>query len=316
MTTYEKPHLSIDQQIDLLESRGLVVPDREEARHYLGTVGYYAMGSYWYPARRVVDEGSGSRPADTFVDGASFSDAAALYLFDQKLRLIALEALERVERALKVSVAYTLGKRDLFAHRDAVFMHRGFVTDRYWNHARWVADLDGKVKRKGHQHIKAVHDRYNGKLPIWIAIEVMDFGDISRLIWGMSEEHAEPVAEALNLYTVKALVSWSRAMNHLRNLCAHHQRLWNRELTVQPSAARGPLRAFFAQIDGEERLWQRPYAALLVLAYLHEQVVPGSAWPQVLGAHLQRLPVSPGVNHGEMGAPDAWHAHPAWGLTA
>ena len=186
MTTYAKPHLSIDQQIDLLESRGLAVPDREEAQHYLSTVGYYAMGSYWYPARHVVADGTGARPTDTFVEGASFSDAAALYLYDQKLRLIALEALERVERALKVKVAYMLGEHDPFAHGNPALMRPSFVNARRWNHERWVTDLDGKVARKGHQHIKALHGRYNGKLPIWIVIEVMDFGDISRLMWNGS----------------------------------------------------------------------------------------------------------------------------------
>ena len=317
MSSYTKPRRTFDEQIDLLRSRGMTIGDRDLARHYLATVGYYAMGSYWYPARKEVEVDGVLTLSDEFVAGATFEHAVSLYLFDQKLRLIALEALERIERALKVQVAYILGASDRFAHRKPEFMRPKFVSaSQHRNsHAGWLDEVDKKVDRPTHRAIKAVRDRYDGDLPIWIAIETMDFGDISRLLGGLAAEWSEPVAKALGMETVPTLTSWARSMNHLRNLCAHHQRLWNRELTDQPRAARGPLRDYFLQLDGHQELWHRSYAALLVLTYLHEQVVPVSSWPQRLGQLLAALPVSPGVTHAEMGAPSDWHLHPSWGLT-
>lgn len=113
---YTKPWQSYEEQLDLLISRGLVVTDRAKALEYLRRIGYYRLSGYWFPFRELseplilLDE-HGRKPAkkqrketrialDDFRPGATFEDAVRLYVFDKKLRLLAMDALERIEIAL------------------------------------------------------------------------------------------------------------------------------------------------------------------------------------------------------------------------
>lgn len=114
--TYAKPFLTFDDQLTLLQQRGLAVADRDAALHMLRAVGYYTLGGYLYPMREFAGEASEQPRLDQFVSGASFEQMVDLYRFDRHLRLLCLEALETIERCVKVAVAYTLGQLDPFAH--------------------------------------------------------------------------------------------------------------------------------------------------------------------------------------------------------
>jgi abortive infection bacteriophage resistance protein len=115
-STYSKPFLPFADQLSLLENRGLTVEDRDAALHHLQTVGYYTLGGYLYPMREIVTVAGEQTRSDQFRAGASFKHVIDLYNFDQQLRLLCLEALERIERVVKVQVAYQSGLRDPFAH--------------------------------------------------------------------------------------------------------------------------------------------------------------------------------------------------------
>ncbi|MCF7976440.1 MAG: Abi family protein [Chromatiaceae bacterium] len=115
---YSKPWQSYSEQLDLLISRGLVVTDRPKALEYLQRIGYYRLSGYWFPFRErsglliLLDE-HGRKPVkkqrketrialDDFRPGATFEDAVKLYVFDKKLRMLVMDALERIEIALRV----------------------------------------------------------------------------------------------------------------------------------------------------------------------------------------------------------------------
>ena len=113
--TYSRPWMKFAEQLALLKSRGMDVGSEQAALSYLERIGYYRLSAYWHPFRvwmmqQHADSGRiASVRTDKFMTGTHFVDAVNLYLFDKKLRLIVLDALERIEVALRVDIAYLLG---------------------------------------------------------------------------------------------------------------------------------------------------------------------------------------------------------------
>lgn len=117
MTQSVKPFASIDEQIDLLASRGLAL-DRAVVEQWLRSVGYYRLSGYWYPYREIGDSSEHGR-GDHFVPGISLDDVARLYEFDRKLRTLIHDGIERIEVALRSHVSYLIGAVGPLAYRDA-----------------------------------------------------------------------------------------------------------------------------------------------------------------------------------------------------
>lgn len=165
VTEYRKPWKSYAEQLDLLISRGLTVTNHPKALECLQRIGYYRLSGYWFPfwvrsGPLTLLDGQGRKPArrnkvetialDTFITGATFESAVKLYIFDKKLRLLALDALERIEIALRVDISHTLGKIDRFAYLDPALFHpelsrtiqnsRGVTRHHEWlaKHARLI----------------------------------------------------------------------------------------------------------------------------------------------------------------------------------
>lgn len=130
---YNRPWKSFQDQLNLLKSRGMGVTDEAAAMRYLERIGYYRLSAYWYPFRVFKHEQDTATKiitttrTDDFVPNTQFLDAVNLYLFDKKLRLLILDALERIEVAIRVDMAYMLGERDKFAHHDVAHFHAGFA---------------------------------------------------------------------------------------------------------------------------------------------------------------------------------------------
>jgi len=110
MSANLKPWESFEDQLARLKANGLQVGDDQRALHYLRRLGYYRLSGYWYPLRKKIDRRrvphDASERASTFTPGSRFEDVMRLYVFDKKLRLLALDALERIEMAVRVDVAY------------------------------------------------------------------------------------------------------------------------------------------------------------------------------------------------------------------
>jgi len=90
---YTKPPLSIEQQIELLKSRGLEIPDHEQAAHYLYHLNYYRLSGYMLPFQEGTEH--------HFQAGTTFEHVLNLYLFDRKLRLLLMDAIERIEVSVR-----------------------------------------------------------------------------------------------------------------------------------------------------------------------------------------------------------------------
>lgn len=321
-SSYSKPYLPVDQQIALMESRGMTFGDKGRARRYLETIGYYNLSGYSYPMRRY----GGSGRSDDFVSGATFEHVLDLYHFDKVLRRLTIEALERLEQAVKVDLALRLGAADTFAHLHERHFDRSFVTPVRSgstrpgvpppkSHAIWVEEHAKKLNRNNSDFINHFRRNYGADLPIWVAIEVMDFNDVSWLVKGARQTYRIQMAQRFGVPDDGRLKSWVQTMRYLRNVCAHHGRLWNRSFDVQPRQVSDEEDPFFAGLNAQPSSWGRTYGALTILAHLNQVVAPDSKWALRVARHISTFPSGPNIQLGAMGVQPNWRSDPPWQIT-
>jgi len=103
------------------------------------------------------------------------------------------------------------------------------------------------------------------------------------------------------------LQSWLGALNVIRNICAHHGRLWNRELGYKPYI---PQKQKYPQWhDPVSVPNNRIFAILTILKYLLNRVAPTSHWDQRL---YKLLADYPEISTATMGFPKKWEKIEIW----
>lgn len=319
VANYSKPHLTYRQQVDLLRSRGLVINDRDRAEEMLTRIGYYRLSGYWYPFR-VPD---GASRGNRFVAGTTFDQVLALYDMDRRLKLLVLEAVERVEIAMRVQVGYTLGKRDPHAHLHPQYLDGKFTrraanqsTSRY---DTWLERVRQAQDRSTEEFVQHFRDNYEGRLPVWVVTEIMDFGLLSYLYAGSRRDDRDAIAAHFGVLDAQgrgngaALANWLQVLNYVRNVCAHHSRLWNRNMTVQVATRHLSSVPMLSHIHGSDAsAAHRVYASLCVLGFLVRQVAPDQPWCADLHLPLDTGLAAAKRSATEMGFPSGWEHQPLW----
>lgn len=322
-TTYQKPFLCFVEQLQLLKARGLRVSDETSAIDYLRRIGYYRLSAYWYPFRETsLQQDSVSkklivRRNDQFIEGARFQDAVDLYVFDKRLRLLLLDAIERIEIAVRVDIAHLLGEYDAFAHTNPVLLHGNFtkkikLKTGTTGYSDWIKNYNDLVARSKEDFVKHYCCKYGGPLPIWIAVELWDFGLLSNFYQGMAIGDKERIAAKYGLHSWKTMASWLRTINHVRNIAAHHSRLWNKNLVDQPKMPEPGEITTFDRLVGNTEIASRVYGVLCILAHLMQKICPNSSWRSRLKEMVKNFPHIPNVSAKDMGCPSDWIDHAFW----
>jgi abortive infection bacteriophage resistance protein len=285
---YDKPWKSYQEQLDQLIQRGMTVTDTGKALHYLERIGYYRLSGYWHPFRERV-------ALDSFKSGASFQNAVDLYVFDKKLRLLVLDALERIEIALRVDISHTLGEKELFAHIKPEFLSHKFThqVDKrtgLTNHEQWLKNHDSLINRSKEKFIAHNKDKYGLPLPVWIACEIWDFGTLSKLFSGMKPEDKNAIAKKYGVSNGDTFESWLRSLNYLRNVCAHHSRLWNANIVDRPKAPSSNDANNGGPFLSDLRQNQRVFCLLCISKHLLNIINPSSSWGHRLRTLLLEFP--------------------------
>jgi abortive infection bacteriophage resistance protein len=294
---YKKPWLSYAEQLDRLIARGLIVADRQAAEAFLAHVNYYRLSGYCLAFEDT---------RHAFNDGCTFEGVRAAYDFDLKLRDIVTDALEILEVDVRATLAYEFGKLfGAFGHVDgSSFFYR-------FRHGEWLDSIRSEAERSKETFVEHFKVNYADfpDLPIWIATETMSFGAISRMFSGMNDRDRKAIAARYGMQP-NVLASAFHHLVYVRNLCAHHSRLWDRKWAIAPLLPKG-------------KAWEHPliprgdrlYASLL----LQYQLMKGcravrqqvQAWRDQLFQQLEQPP--PVANaYWRMGMPADWRKHPAW----
>ncbi|WP_068639600.1 Abi family protein, partial [Thauera butanivorans] len=292
MSLYDKPAVSLDEHLSILLQRGLAIPDEQQARHYLANISYYRLSAYTRPFYLP------NQQKHSFLPGTSFADVLHLYIFDRELRLHLLDAIERLEIALRTQLANTLGE-----HHGPHGYLAATVFDSRYRHDWLIEKLESEARARD---VEAFLAHYRNKYrsappqpPIWMAVELLTFKEVSTLFANLRLPQDTQRIQAHFGWPYTLLKSWFRSLSDLRNLCAHHSRVWNREFGSRPEIPKRPPEywpvvpehiATGAHLHPKQTLSprRRLYLQLVVIESLMRRVSPESQWAERLVQLLDR----------------------------
>lgn len=242
---YTKTWKSYDEQYNLLLSRGISFEDytKEKAKEKLAFIGYYRLSGYLY-AFREPDSNT-----TKFKDGTKFKDIINLYKFDRKLRLLLLDAIERIEISLRANLTYYLTEKSVtFLDDNALFgnLNRKLFYNKKNNKTVTVDSMlnqlrnkikDKLDKRQKDPILAHLISTYQEPYPLWILIQIFDFSELCTLFDVIPNDIARNISEKFGVKNVGVFSSWITSIHHIRNICAHHARLVNKNLTYKPTTS-------------------------------------------------------------------------------
>ncbi len=312
-TAPPKPHKTYAELAGLLAERGMVVGDVERAQRKLSQVGYYRLSGYWYPCRMPQQDEQGNQiagPAGTplrtnqFQANTAFGDVFALYLADKRLRLLLLDAIERIEVHLRSVVAHEVGYHDPMAYEQEQFIMPKARSDYRGRdgliHNQWRewSDRQHKQLTRSREDCILWH-RNNGKaIPFWVAVEAWDFGLLSKYYEMLLGSHRQRISSRFGVANSMALKDWLQQLNTLRNRCAHHARVWNQSSSNVLADLRHD---YFGALRLSEHARGRLLGLIAVLWFLIKQIGPNSRWLDQVSDLIDAWPLLPGCDRYAMG---------------
>jgi abortive infection bacteriophage resistance protein len=296
---FSKPALTVEGQLDLLIQRGLIISDRERALRYLKFIGYYRFSGYMRPLQ------SRTGGEHEFKSDVRFEDALNLYIFDRKLRLLVLDAVERIEVAIRAQITSIMSSEyGSHWYLKPVAFSDGFDHDEFIEKIKEQIKHDEDVSGRRDVFIDHYFEKYTDPElpPGWMIFEVLSMGAVSKVFGSLLRKDKKVIADAFSL-THPAFKSWAHTLSALRNICAHHGRVWNREFGVRPTRY-GHLKVCGAPPG-------RFYAQAIVIKTMLNAMLTDSHWSRRL---KELLDEHPEVDPRAMGFPDDWENDEFWGL--
>ena len=293
---YKKPFLLYSEQLQQLKDRGLKIEDDAKALHLLKNLSYYRLSGYWHPLLS-------DKQTHQFKPDATFNTAFELYCFDRELRMLVLSNLEKIEVAFRAEIAYIL------SHSSTPFW---FLDSRLFkntnDHAKLLSKIRGEYSRSDDQFVRAFKDNYTDSIaPAWITMEVCSFGMLSRLYKNLKPGKDKRVIANQFYLSDTVLETWLHSLVYVRNVCAHHARLWNREMRIQPSYPRRTEKQWLSDSKVENN---RTYFVLSTIIYLLNTVNPNHSFQSRFTALLNKYRDTIDVH--AMGFPTDWYQERLW----
>ena len=192
-----KTFKTLDEQIDILTKKGLVVEDIEATKTILLRENYFFLSGYRHLFMRPDDN-------KTYLEGTTFNELYSMFLFDRQIRNIIFKNILIVENNLKSILAYVMSK------------NHGF---------KEINDLIRKMKRQisvnGKQHTATAHYIINyGYIPLWVVVKVLSFGIVGELYTILQYQDQKEIADVFGV-SIDSMVDYLPIVANYRNLCAH-----------------------------------------------------------------------------------------------
>lgn len=287
-----KEFKTYNEQIDILVRRGMDIEDRDEATFLLQQVSYYRLSGYCYPFREFKN----SSRADTFFPGTRWRDVVDLYRFDSRLRTATFTALTPIELAIRAHLGHELGSLDPLIHLDPKKLGVTVDTPKEKKYNSWRKRYDRELESSREDFVKHHKQKYGGKLPVWAATEIMDWGSLTYLYEFSPRSVQDAISSRCGL-NAPQLHSWLKALNIVRNICAHHGRLFNRVHTISPKL---PAQGTHADLDCINTDWKRTFGQLTLVQLLLDRLNVGNK--KLLPTVVQSFPEVQIVPISHMGA--------------
>jgi abortive infection bacteriophage resistance protein len=289
-STYAKKTLSFAEQLQQLKDRNLTVNDDASALAFLAQISYYRLSAYFLPYQKKKDR---------FDDGTTFEQIIDTYSFDRELRLLVFDCIERIEVAIRTQFIYCMAMNYNDSHwqdNQSLFVKPfynkiGYEIDPFSDFQSII--LKAKTARRPEVFIKHYVENYHSPSnpPSWMCFELITIGELSNLFRGLSiKEDKKRIAGQFDLH-VTVFTSWLHSLTYVRNICAHHSRLWNKDLAVEPAQLLKPVGPWI--IERYARNNKRTFYLLCVLKYFLNRVNPANRLKEKLVDLLQKYPSVP-----------------------
>lgn len=231
-----KPPITYEEQLLLLESRGMLIPDREKALEALKNENYYRLSGYTFHMKK-------SPAAEPFTDGSSFDTVLNLYKYDKMLRNILFKYIDTIEVRLRTKIAY------YFSHRCTSYGHYNPINFTSYDACDdFIKSLDKAILKnidapfvKNHinKYSKTDVDPPVYNMPLWAAVEILSFSTLSKFFRSIGIlDVKKDIATSMDV-DIARLDNWLHSIACLRNICAHHGRIYNQ--TLHPAISYGDL---------------------------------------------------------------------------
>jgi len=309
---FTKSFLTYEQQADLLLARGLQ-GDRTTLISHLQSVSYFRLSGYWHLFRKPDPARRGTK-LDDFAPDATVERVWDRYVFDRRLRLLVMDALERIEVDARTRLAYLHSeKHGPFGYADDPATLPGLTVpartkflDTFRNYLA-ESDEDFVV------HFRTKYGSDHNDLPIWVACELMTFGNLFTFFRGCKPDIQKELAKRYGISDA-VCQSWLKTLNTIRNICAHHARLWNRVLGVKPMIPnKDPKWKYEVDTASGKQLIPIPndrvFSILTICRHCLDVITPGHSWTERFQKILAEHPDIPRAGLGLI--PD-WDKHPLW----
>ena len=249
---------TIDEQIEILRSKGMVFEDYDKAREILLRENYFFLNGYRSPFLM-----NGTK---RFIEGTTFEELYSLFTFDRFFRNIIFKNVLIVENNYKSIYSYVLSKKYGYKEKDYLNINN---FDRSKEKNRQSNDLLRKLKRQirinGYQHQATSHYINNyGYIPMWVGVKVLSFGLMSELFTILKSEDRKEIADYYNLSPDK-IENYMSILANYRNLCAHEDILFNHETQKTIADTTFHLQLGIPKVDDEYIYGKHDIFALLII---------------------------------------------------
>lgn len=298
---FVKPPSTIDQQIELLKQRGLEITEKDNAAHFLRSISYYRLVGYWWPMQ--IDKEN-----HLFKPNSRFSDVLALYNFDREIRLLIFDVLERIEICLRAKLIYHLSHEF-----DAWWFQRIEIFNNPVELIKTLANLEEEISRSKDVFIKEHFKKHKDDQrfpPAWKTFETSSFGCLSKLYGNLKPgvKSKDIIAAEFGTVNHTYLPSWLQSLTQIRNYCAHHSRLWNKNLPGRPRLLLKPPADWLINVPREHE-FHMLYIHLCCMKYLLNTIDPENCFTARLVGLFEKYP---NVDPNALGIKPGWQNEALW----
>ncbi|MDR2555189.1 MAG: Abi family protein [Fibromonadaceae bacterium] len=292
---YQEQFLSYEEQINLLKNRGLLFKDEARALNLFECISYYRFSSYWHPFLK-------DKQVKIFKENVNFDSIFDLYKFDADLRKIIMAEIVKIEIAVRSKMVYILSLSN-----DSFWLENEKLFSCSNIYASLISSIKKEIDRSEESFIISFKKEFSNDIPpAFMVLETASFGTLSKLYkYLKSSKEKQEIALFFGLLD-KAFESWLHSLVYVRNICAHHSRLWNREMRISPLHPRTYKNQW---LENKQIPNNRIYFILSIIIYLLNIINPKHSFKQKLNSLFLKYP---SIDKAAMGFPTDWQKEPLW----
>ena len=223
---FDKSYTSPSEIVSILQERGLVIDNHEQAIQYLTHIGYYRFSAYLYPFLLQPKE------EHRFKTGSRFTSAMSLYRFDKKLRMLLFNEIEKIEIAFRQTVANVTAQMsgNIFWMTDVSSYSNSSKA------AKSITLITNEYNKSREDFIEHFKRAYTNPFPPgWITVEILPLGNMTWLYSNLADQRIRKAIAKIFYLQAPVLDSWMTVITLTRNSCCHHARMWNKINPIIPN---------------------------------------------------------------------------------